>query len=199
MPTNLIAANAAAVRATVPLTTDISPADLTRPTPCAGWDLRTLLAHMTSEHRSFAAAASGQAIPERFPDPVRDYAAACDLVLTAFAAPDVLNREFTLTQLGPQPFPARQAITFHLVDYVIHGWDLARSLDAAYIPDPAAMAITLSVARAIPTDANREAPNAPFAPALPVPPDADPLTEALLLLGRNPAWSATPQPSTPTT
>jgi gas vesicle protein len=40
--------------------TQLTPADLTRPTPCAGWTLHGLLAHMTTQHYGFAAAAAGQ-------------------------------------------------------------------------------------------------------------------------------------------
>src|SRR2546430_5013197 len=34
--------------------------DLDRPTPCAGWTVRDLLAHMIGQHYGFAAAASGE-------------------------------------------------------------------------------------------------------------------------------------------
>ncbi|HEY0639365.1 MAG TPA: maleylpyruvate isomerase N-terminal domain-containing protein, partial [Pseudonocardiaceae bacterium] len=37
----------------------VSADDLGRPTPCAGWDLRRLLAHMTGQNHGFAAAAGG--------------------------------------------------------------------------------------------------------------------------------------------
>src|SRR5258705_7417724 len=49
----------AAVLASVDIVDNVTPNDLHRPTPCAGWDLSRLLAHMTVQHRGFAAAASG--------------------------------------------------------------------------------------------------------------------------------------------
>ena len=52
--------HAAAVRATVDLVARATPADLGKPTPCAGWDLAALLAHMTAQHHGFAAAARGR-------------------------------------------------------------------------------------------------------------------------------------------
>ncbi|MFI5893556.1 TIGR03086 family metal-binding protein [Actinoplanes sp. NPDC051513] len=187
MTTNLIALDALAVRSTVELVADLTPADLSLPTPCAGWDLGALLAHMTAQHRGFAAAASGHggdlAAWSSKPYSVRDYAASADLVLSAFAAPGVLDRTFELPEFGAS-FPGRLAIGFHLVDYVVHGWDVAVSLGRPYAPDPAVLAATLPLARSVPDDASRLAPGAAFAPALPVPADADPLSEILLRLGR---------------
>ena len=42
-----------ALGAVTDLLADLTPADLDRPTPCAGWDLRMLLTHMTVQHRGF--------------------------------------------------------------------------------------------------------------------------------------------------
>src|ERR1700685_3712749 len=55
--------------------------------------------------------------------------AAAGGVLAAFAADGVLDRAFTLPEISPERrFPAPQAIGFHFIDYVVHGWDVARSL-----------------------------------------------------------------------
>src|SRR5690242_16489719 len=97
MHTDLIAADAVAVRETVRLVAGLTPEDLALPTPCDGWDLGTLLAHMTVHHQGFAGAGSWEMPPGgRFPDPVRAYAASAELVLTAFAAPGALDRSFAL-------------------------------------------------------------------------------------------------------
>lgn len=187
MPTDLIALDALVVRETVQLVAGLSPADLSLPTPCAGWDLAALLTHMTAQHRGFAAAASGHgddpAAWSSKPFSVRDYAAAADEVVTAFATPGVLDRSFTLPDFGAS-FPGRLAIGFHLVDYVVHGWDVAASIGAPWHPDPAVLAATLPLARAVPDGPARLEPGAAFAPAEPVPADAGPLAEILLRLGR---------------
>ncbi|WP_433367410.1 TIGR03086 family metal-binding protein [Actinoplanes sp. CA-142083] len=187
MPTDLIALDALAVRKTVQLVASITAADLSRPTPCAEWDLGALLTHMTAQHRGFAAAASGHggdlAAWSLTPFSVRDYAASADLVLAAFAAPGALDRTFELPDFGAS-FPGRLAIGFHLVDYVVHGWDVATSLGRPYSVDASVLAATLPIARAVPDGPARLAPGAAFAPALPVPAEADPLAEILLLLGR---------------
>jgi uncharacterized protein (TIGR03086 family) len=38
----------------------VNPQQLDVPTPCAGWDLRRLLAHMVGQNHGFAAAADGE-------------------------------------------------------------------------------------------------------------------------------------------
>lgn len=194
--------HAAAVRATVGLVARATPADLAKPTPCAGWDLAALLSHMTVQHHGFAAAARGRGADETcwVPAPLGTdfpsrYADAVTDVLAAFAEPGVLDRPFVLPEFGTdRPFPGRLALAFHLVDYVVHGWDVARSLGLPYQPAPEILAATLPIARAVPDDANRLAPGAAFAPAHPVPPGTDPLTEILLLLGRRPGPGRVPEP-----
>jgi uncharacterized protein (TIGR03086 family) len=188
----IIEADAAAVRDTLLLTAAITAADLGRPTPCAGWDLRALLAHLTAQHRGFAAATRGRGgdpavwQPRESTDPVADHAAAAADVLAAFGDPERRD-EFDLPELSTgRPVPAATAIGFHLVDYVVHGWDVARTLGAAYRPAPAVLAAALPIARAVPDGPFRQAPGAAFAPAVPVPPGAGPLDEILLRLGRRP-------------
>jgi len=50
-----------------------------------------------------------------------------EAVLAAFAADGVLKRRFALPEISTAfDFPAAQAISFHFIDYVVHGWDVAR-------------------------------------------------------------------------
>src|SRR3984957_10853129 len=48
-----------AVLNSIAVVDSVRVADLDAPTPCAGWNLADLLAHMTAQHRGFAAAARG--------------------------------------------------------------------------------------------------------------------------------------------
>jgi uncharacterized protein (TIGR03086 family) len=149
---------------------------------------------MIAQHRGFAAAAQGHGNDLSVWEPTpptadfRDqYAEAATAVIEAFAAPGVLDRPFHLPELSPDhPFPARLAVSFHLVDYVVHGWDVAKTLSLDFHPAPEILAATLPIARAVPDGSTRLAPGAAFAPALPLPPGTDPLAEILLLLGRQP-------------
>lgn len=174
----------------------IGPADLTRPTPCDQWTLRELLVHMTAQHDGFAAAAAGDgADPARWQpqarpgDLVQQYTAAAARVIEALGADGVLDRQFELAEFSMIPrFPAAQAIGFHLVDYVVHGWDVARPLGLPYQPEPELLAAALPVARAVPDGELRTRGLVPFAPGIAVGEDAGALDKILCLLGRSPGW-----------
>src|ERR1700710_1919461 len=85
-----------AVLASVDVVSLVTPEDLVRPTPCAGWTLLDLLAHMTVQHRGFAAAAGGfgedpklwqpeTVLPLVAAEPAGTYSVAAHDVLDAFA------------------------------------------------------------------------------------------------------------------
>ena len=191
--------NERAVRATVTVVAEVSPEDLPRPTPCAEWDLAALLAHMTAQHRGFAAAAAGRgADPAAWqerplgPDPAAEYAAAAAGLISAFAAPGVPDRDFHLPEAGPRPVPGHLAIGFHFVDYLVHGWDVAAAIGHPYEPDAGLVAAALPIVEAVPDDESRLAPGAPFGPALPDP-GTGPFDRLLALLGRRRTESVGPR------
>lgn len=186
----------AAVLAAAAVACRIRPADLGRPTPCDGWDLAGLLSHLSVQHRGFAAAARGAggdltvwAPRPPGPDPVADFLAATADVLTAFGADGVADRPFRLPEISPaMAFPPVQAMSFHLVDYVVHSWDLARSIGTRPDLDSPVLEAAWAVTQLIP-DSSRQGPGAPFAPKIPVPPDAPRLDRILGDLGRSPDWA----------
>jgi uncharacterized protein (TIGR03086 family) len=188
--------DARAVETTVALVKQASLLDLDRPTPCAGWTLADLIGHMTAQHYGWIAAAAGHgadlSVWQPGPpvaDPVGEYAEAARRVLEAFSEDGVLDREFALAEISPVlRFPAAQAISFHFIDYLVHGWDVARSLGADYQPEPDLLAAALPVALAVPGGKARERDGAAFAPGLEVPAQAGPLDQILALLGRSPSW-----------
>lgn len=204
MPTNpdLRSVHRTAVLATIPAAYSIRPDDLRRPTPCAGWDLVDLLAHMTAQHRGFAAAARGNGADPSVWDvaavrdavahfPADTYIEAADDVLAAFAADGALTQQFALPDFGPgATFPGDIAIGFHLVDYVVHGWDVAAALRLEYsLPDDV-IAATLPLALAIPDGDFRDAPDVPFGRAHNGSATND-LDQLLRHLGRDPQWNST--------
>jgi len=161
------------------------------PTPCAGWTLRDLLAHMTTENHGFAAAARG-ARPEWSPvefgdDPRRDYAMSADEVLTAFAD---ASPEFWLPNISSTtPFSAQRAIGFHLLDYVVHTWDVAASLGRTVALEDDLVAAAQEIAdRDVPDNERRHRPDAGFRPPVKVAGEATPLAHLLAFLGRDPEW-----------
>ncbi|HEY2576964.1 MAG TPA: TIGR03086 family metal-binding protein [Streptosporangiaceae bacterium] len=188
--------NAQAVKASAELVSHVTTGDLGKPTPCAAWNVSELLAHMTVQHYGFAAAARGNGAdpvvwqaPAPGSDPVAAYAEAVDVVLAAFAEDGVPEREFALPEIAAdRAFPGGRAIGFHLVDYVVHSWDVARSIGLPVSLGPSVLAIALKVAEAVPAGAGRLAPNAAFAPVIEPPDGADRLDRILMLLGRSPSW-----------
>ncbi|MGZ5391119.1 MAG: TIGR03086 family metal-binding protein [Mycobacterium sp.] len=190
-----------AVLASVDAVNAVTRDDLARPTPCAGWDLATLLAHMTVQHRGFAAAARGVTDLDVWDpatvadavaaDPTGSYSAAADDVLDAFKADGVLDATFALPEFGPgATFPGAMAIGFHLVDYVVHGWDVARSIGAAFELPRDVIAAVLPIAFAVPDGEFRTDEGSPFRRAVAVDDEASDMDRVLAHLGRSPAWTS---------
>jgi uncharacterized protein (TIGR03086 family) len=190
------------------LLVDLAPADLDRPTPCAGWDLRQLLGHMIGQNLGFAAAAEHDVGVEEFaPRPVagdarRAWSRSADRVAAALAAAveastdqkhgrTILLAEFAQYGRLPAPF----VLGMQVLDTAVHGWDVAGALGAPYRPDDELVAVTLQLARQVPTGATREEPGASFAPPVAGDPGdgGDPWVEALRLLGREPAVADAPR------
>src|SRR5260370_25287211 len=123
--------DSSAVRASVVLVSQVTASDLGKPTPCPAWNLGELIAHMTVQHRGFAAAAAGQGSDPgawRPGPPASDPAAGCaeyaeaaSQGLAAFAADGVLDRPFALPEITTaMTFPGSQAIAFHLRGERLH-------------------------------------------------------------------------------
>jgi uncharacterized protein (TIGR03086 family) len=191
---NIVALDAQAVSTSLDLVNRARPADMTRPTPCADWTLHGLIAHMATQHYGFAAAAAGDGELARWRlrrlggDPVADYRTAADAVLAAFAAAGVLDRQFPLPEIAAGSlFPARQAVSFHFVDYVVHSWDVAKTLGVEASFAPELLEAAVGVARAVPGGEYRLAPGAAFAPAVAWA-DGSPLDQVVAMLGRSPDW-----------
>ncbi|WP_329117376.1 TIGR03086 family metal-binding protein [Streptomyces sp. NBC_01353] len=188
--------HARVVRDSVALMHRVTPGDLGRPTPCAGWTVADLLAHMTAQHRGFAAAALGDGadLAHWSVHPVTDtveavarYAEAAADVGAAFAALDAPDRPFLLPEFTvDRTFPADRAVGFHFIDYVVHGWDITRGLDLPYDPEPDILDAALPIALSVPDGDTRLAPDSPFRPGIPLPPGAATLDRILATLGRTP-------------
>lgn len=190
-----------AVLVSVDVVGAVTANDLRRPTPCAGWSLANLLAHMTAQHHGFAAAARGAGAEPAVwesahvadavaADPVGTYSAAAADVLDAFAGDGVLDATFALPEFGPgATFPGALAIGFHFVDYVVHGWDVARAIDAPFELPADVVAAVLPLVLAVPDGEYRTIDGAPFAPAVATHDAAADFDRILSHLGRSPHWA----------
>jgi len=170
----------------------ITEAQFDLPTPCAPWTVRELLSHMVSQHLRFGAVARGedpeQACPldkaELGEDPAETFRAASAIVTAAFAAGDA-DALVLLPEIG-RPVPLGVLISFHLFDFVVHGWDVAVSIGAPYAPPAELTSLAYEVGGMIP-DVSR-VPGGSFAPVVNVGSDADALAKLLGLAGRDPLW-----------
>jgi uncharacterized protein (TIGR03086 family) len=205
MPTNsyeLLPLHRIAVLASIDAVAAVRPTDMHRPTPCEGWDLTDLLAHMTVQHRGFAAAATGSgADPELWrpdtvlasvvADPAGAYAAAARDVLDAFAADGVADVAFALPDFGADTrIPGVTAMGFHFVDYAVHGWDVAATLGVPYALPAEVVDAVLPLVLAVPDGDFRDQPGSPFVRAVTAV-GADGFDAVLRHLGRRPEWTGT--------
>ncbi|GGV28696.1 TIGR03086 family protein [Streptomyces filipinensis] len=172
----------------------VGPDQLRLPTPCADWTLHGLLRHQVSENRGFAAAAAGVTGDLRAwdqgnlgEDPYQAYLDSADAMTRAFTE-DVLDRSVQIREFGF--FPGRVALGMHVLDCVVHGWDVAQSIGVAYDPDADLVHYSLKVAARIPTGApSDDRPGIPFAPAVEISAGAPALEQLLGLVGRRPTAS----------
>jgi uncharacterized protein (TIGR03086 family) len=186
-----------ALAATGEVVAAVRSADLDRSTPCAKWSLTGLLEHLVNENRGFAASAMGApAIVSIWysgdlePDPHRAYQDSAARVADAFAAPGVDGSRFEVREFGY--FPATVAVGMHVVDVLVHGWDVAVSIGLPYRPDDELAAGALAIASGWPRTGQRRR---EFARRVRVPADASDFARLLGLLGRSPSW--TPPPGEP--
>jgi uncharacterized protein (TIGR03086 family) len=195
-----------ALKTTQSIVSHVAVDQLEAPTPCGEWTLGELLAHMVTQNYGFAAAARGESRDLSVwadrpvgDDPVGAFAASVEAVNAAFAADGTLEQGFWLPEIrDDQPFPARQAISFHVLDYVVHGWDAARAIGVRADFDDDLLDTVLAIAERVPDDENRLREGSAFRPGLDTGAvagtdagtDADRTTldRILAMLGRSPNW-----------
>ncbi|MEV6973458.1 TIGR03086 family metal-binding protein [Kitasatospora sp. NPDC093806] len=183
----------------------VQPEQLVLPTPCAGWSLRRLLEHLVGQQLGFTAAARGAGpdlacwrdVPVAG-DPAGAFRHSAARLAAAFAraaaAPDPAPLWLPEVR-ADEPVPFHAAVGFHLLDTLVHAWDVAVSLGsparlvAAVEAEPELAGTLLAVAGAVPAGPADRGPGQAFtAPGTPTG-AAGPFDRALALLGRDPAWA----------
>ncbi|PVZ14989.1 TIGR03086 family metal-binding protein [Actinomycetospora cinnamomea] len=180
------------------LVADTPPDALDRPTPCDGWDVRTLLRHLVGVHRRVGHVGTGghfadvDAVPEvadhDLVAEVRAARAELERVWGLDGADDaVLDRELTLPW---GTMPGRLAGFGYVQELTVHAWDLAAATGrTAALDDTLAAAVEEAARRMVPAE-TRGGP-VPFGPPVPVAPDAGPYARLVAWLGRDPAAART--------
>ncbi len=165
----------------------IQPDELWDPTPCEGWDVARLLAHLVGVQRRWTmAAATGVGGARGWGDELGDdphatYVAVSAEALAAWQAPGALDQELTM------PFgtiPARVGAGILFVEILVHTWDLAAATAQDDAIDPRLAADALECAQGFVTDEARAA--GAYGPPLAVADDAPVDAQLLAFLGRQP-------------
>ncbi|MFJ1550896.1 maleylpyruvate isomerase family mycothiol-dependent enzyme [Streptomyces sp. NPDC088246] len=102
------------------------PGQFGRPTPCADWDVRTLLNHLVWENLLWAGLANGHPRSDFTADHLGDdhveaFHTASRGALTAFCRPGMLKQRYG-------PAPGIRLVEQLVIEMLVHGWDLARAI-----------------------------------------------------------------------
>ncbi|MEY4230522.1 MAG: hypothetical protein RLZZ362_1371 [Actinomycetota bacterium] len=170
-----------------PLVASVAPPDR-RPTPCPDLDVESLVAHLIGGLAGFADVAQGRPLafgadPDltaRGAGPA--FRSEADRMIEGFSAPGMVDRTFTMPW---GPTTGTQLLGFELIEVVVHGWDIARSLDVPPPFDDDVVAAALEGARAWVDDSVRT-PQL-FGPEVAVADDAPVFDRLVGFLGRDPA------------
>lgn len=108
--------------------TRLTAADLDLPSPCAGWDVRAVLAHLVGGNIRFAQALQGEPADwasrdsEPIATPLEEFDASAAKMAAAVAA--IIDPARPTLLAAGEP-PASFAVGVHGADMLIHGWDLS--------------------------------------------------------------------------
>ena len=169
---------------------------LDAPTPCEGWTVDDLLAHLVTVHRRVAHVGRGGHpfdLPHQLPqDDAAAYVAALAdgrREVTEVWGPDadaaLLDRDVTVPW---GVVPGRVAGWGYVRELAVHAWDLASALGTADTLDAGLADDVVDHVRAALPAEPRGGP-IPFGPVVPVPDDAGAYPRLVGWLGRDPAWT----------
>lgn len=175
------------------------PGDLHRRTPCRDWDVEQVRDHALGWVQFFAAALADpdRARPRLDPAAYRwadDDREASDVVRTAAASIEasvrggVQQRRVVVSQ---SVMDGDAVLAMMLGEYLVHGWDLARSLGLDWTPDPVACDAARQFLETTVVPEYRSEDGGFIGPEVEVPGDAPALERLLGFAGRQPTWTAT--------
>ena len=169
------------------LVEDTTPPQLDTPTPCDGWDVRTLLDHLVGVHRRIAGAPRGAALAvDSVASDVADgeharvLAGLRDEIAAGWADDAVLERE---TDVPWGRVPGRVVALGFTQELTVHAWDLAVVTGRAADLDPElAEGCVEAAKRLLPAEQRHHV--STFGAVVEVAPDAGPYERLVGWLGR---------------
>jgi uncharacterized protein (TIGR03083 family) len=153
---------------------EVTDADLDRPTPCGDWDLRTLLLHLADSADGLTGlAATGELV---------------DAVAVAQHRTHRLLATLTSSDAPGDDGGGRVAAAARggAIELAVHGWDVATACGSGRRMPPGLAAAVLETATSLVDDENRRP---AFGPSVPVPATATPEDRLVAFLGRRPTSS----------
>jgi uncharacterized protein (TIGR03086 family) len=183
----LAAAHARSLDATATIVDRIRPDQLDNPTPCDGWDVRTLLHHVVEGNLWVVPLVAGETIEQvgdRFAgdllgaDPARAYRHSSSAAGAAFRASGAMQVPVAVSY-GPVPGEVYAGHRF--IDVLVHGWDLAVATGQDTVLDPALVDACWAV---LEPQLDLLKGSGAFATDVEAPDGADPQTRLLAALGR---------------
>ena len=169
---------------------NVTPEQLSNPTPCPEWDVRALLNHVVGGCEAIAVGAAGKEMPpfETEDHLGDDYIGAFDRAskstIEVWRQPGSFDKKFK-TPWGDTP----GAVLFGLAlgDAIAHGWDLAQATGQEIQIDEDAAEAVYSMTSSMMEPKGSFPRGDSFADPVDVPDDAPARDRALAYLGRDPA------------
>ena len=179
---------AAAVRYALAGAGLITPPSLSRPTPCAEWDLKLLVDHVSDSagvlHQAITAGCAGLPPPpgDGPPglDPVHGLRRQTTRLLATCTAAGPAPR---LVVIGDRELTTNMVALAGALEITVHGWDISVACGACRPVPPGLAAILLPLAPLLISPATRPG---LFADPVPVPAWASPGDQLVAFLGRQP-------------
>lgn len=137
---------------------DVPDGAWSRPTPCAGWDVRYLVAHVVGGSHFAVLVLDGASAEEAMgvvlretsigAQPIDDHDDIARRQRAAFRRTGALE---ALVDHPGGPITGREFLGMRVFDVAVHAWDLARAVDADDRLDPDLVQTVLDVLDAMPT------------------------------------------------
>ena len=170
----------------LPVVAGITDDDLSKPTPCADYDVRALLDHLLHVVVEFQKLAAKQdadfSHTPSYPDWRTRYPAESAKLVDAWGEPGATDGIS-----GSMQMPAQTVGELALLDLTVHASDLAQATGRHFEPDPEVLtAVADLVAQMGPMAVEWKV----FKEPAEAPADASPFERLLAATGRDPRWSA---------